>query len=63
MLTARLILEGLWRRPGVYNPEEMDPDPFMERIGEMGLPWHVEELEPEEPWQVSGVPAVGVVAS
>jgi len=63
VLAARLILEGPWRRPGVYNPEEMDPDPFMERIGEMGLPWHVEELEPEEPWQVKGVPAAGVVVS
>ena len=41
VLAARLILSGAWSRPGVWNPEQMDPDPFMEAIGPMGLPWHV----------------------
>ena len=51
VLGARLILFGHWARPGVYNPEQLDPDPFMERLGEMGLPWGMEELDPSDPAQ------------
>jgi saccharopine dehydrogenase (NAD+, L-lysine-forming) len=40
MLGAKLMLEGIWMKPGVYNTEEMDPDPFMSQIGGYGLPWH-----------------------
>ena len=40
MLGAKLMLEGIWMKPGVYNTEEMDPDPFMAQIGGYGLPWH-----------------------
>ena len=28
---------------GVFNVEEFDPDPFMEKIGEFGLPWNEKE--------------------
>ena len=44
VLAARLVLSGAWSEPGVYNPEQLDPDPFMEEIGNMGLPWKVNEL-------------------
>ncbi|MFP4138752.1 MAG: saccharopine dehydrogenase family protein [Halomonas sp.] len=44
---AMLMLEGLWKGAGVFNVEQLDPDPFMERIGEMGLPWQVVELDPD----------------
>ncbi|QOR40503.1 saccharopine dehydrogenase family protein [Billgrantia diversa] len=44
---AMLMLEGIWKGAGVFNVEQLDPDPFMERIGDMGLPWQVVELEPE----------------
>ena len=44
VLAARLILSGSWNRPGVWNPEQMDPAPFMDAIGPMGLPWNVREL-------------------
>lgn len=27
-------------KPGVYNVEEFDPDPFMEQLNKQGLPWH-----------------------
>ena len=40
MLGAKLMMEGTWMKPGVYNTEEMDPDPFMSQIGKYGLPWH-----------------------
>lgn len=39
MLGAKLLLEGKWRRPGVWNVEQFDPDPFMAEIGKWGLPW------------------------
>ncbi|NIC07761.1 saccharopine dehydrogenase family protein [Billgrantia bachuensis] len=44
---AMLMLEGIWKGAGVFNVEQLDPDPFMERIGDMGLPWQVVELDPE----------------
>ena len=37
---ARLFMLGLWKRPGVWNVEEFDPDPFMEELNKQGLPWH-----------------------
>ena len=42
MLGAMMVLTGKWSRKGVFNVEEFDPDPFMERIGEFGLPWQEE---------------------
>ena len=37
---ARLFMEGKWRKRGVHNVEEFDPDPFMEELNKQGLPWH-----------------------
>ena len=37
---AMMFFRGLWRKPGVYNVEEFDPDPFMEQLKLQGLPWH-----------------------
>ncbi len=39
MIGAMLIIKGLWKKPGVYNVEEFDPDPFMEALNKYGLPW------------------------
>lgn len=39
MIGAMLIMKGIWRKPGVYNVEEFDPDPFMEALNKYGLPW------------------------
>lgn len=39
MIGAKLLLEGKWKKPGVYNVEEFDPDPFMEELNKQGLPW------------------------
>ena len=44
---AMLMLEGLWKGDGVFNVEQLDPDPFMARIGDMGLPWQMVELDPD----------------
>ncbi len=40
MIGARMFMLGLWKRPGVWNVEEFDPDPFMEELNKQGLPWH-----------------------
>ena len=40
MIGAKLFLKGLWNKPGVWNVEEFDPDPFMKELNEQGLPWH-----------------------
>ena len=37
---AMMFMKGLWRKPGVYNVEEFNPDPFMEELNKQGLPWH-----------------------
>ncbi len=39
MIGASLVLKGLWKKPGVNNIEEFDPDPFMEELNKWGLPW------------------------
>ncbi|MFA6065108.1 MAG: saccharopine dehydrogenase family protein [archaeon] len=39
VLMAKLVLTGKWKGTGVFNVEQMDPDPFMEEIGKQGLPW------------------------
>jgi len=36
---AKLYLEGKWKKPGVWNVEQFDPDPFMEDLNRYGLPW------------------------
>ena len=45
MIGAMLMLKGLWKKPGVYNVEEFDPDPFMDALNKHGLPWH-EDFSP-----------------
>ena len=45
MIGAMMVLTGKWNKPGVYNVEEFDPDPFMEALNKFGLPW-VEDFNP-----------------
>ena len=40
MIGAMMFLKGIWKKPGVYNVEEFDPDPFMEQLNKQGLLWH-----------------------
>ena len=39
MIGAMMFMKGLWRKAGVYNVEEFNPDPFMEQLNIHGLPW------------------------
>lgn len=40
---AVMIATGKWQGHGVFNMEQLDPDPFLEDLAKRGLPWHVEE--------------------
>ncbi len=45
MIGAKLMLEGRWSGDGVFNMEQLDPDPFMDEMNKQGLPWKIKDLE------------------
>ena len=45
MIGAAMILSGAWSGAGVFNMEQMDPDPYMDMLNKHGLPWQVKELD------------------
>lgn len=45
MIGAKMILEGKWKKPGVWNMEQHDPDPFMADLNQYGLPWQIIEID------------------
>ena len=45
MIGAMLVMNGTWNKPGVWNIEEFDPDPFMDALNKWGLPW-IENFHP-----------------
>jgi len=47
MIGAMLVLNGTWKGRGVFNAEELDPDPFMAKLNIHGLPWILEDRSNE----------------
>ncbi|WP_017446805.1 saccharopine dehydrogenase family protein [Gayadomonas joobiniege] len=43
MIGAKMILQGDWKKAGVWNMEQLDPDAFMNDMNAYGLPWKVIE--------------------
>jgi saccharopine dehydrogenase (NAD+, L-lysine forming) len=43
MIGAKLMVTGQWKGKGVFNIEQLDPDPFMQAMKEYGLPWEIRE--------------------
>ena len=43
MIGTMMVVGGLWKKPGVFNVEDFDPDPYMEALNKWGLPWIVDE--------------------
>ena len=39
MIGAMMMLTGRWSGRGVFNLEQLDPDPFMAALPQHGLPW------------------------
>jgi len=37
---AMMYIKELWKKPGVWNVEQFDPDPFMAELNRLGLPWN-----------------------
>ena len=50
MIGSALMVRGVWKGEGVFNIEQMDPDPFMDMLNEHGLPWQVKELDGPVPF-------------
>jgi len=50
MIGACLMLQGKWKGRGVFNMEQLDPDPFMDMLNHHGLPWEVRDLEKAPPF-------------
>ncbi len=44
MIGAMMLMTGKWKKPGVWNMEQNDPTPFMEKLNIHGLPWHIKEM-------------------
>ncbi len=44
MVGAMMMLTKKWHKPGVFNMEEFPAAPFLEQLGQHGLPWQVKEL-------------------
>lgn len=42
MIGAYMMLTKKWSGAGVFNVEEFDSDPFLEKLASSGLPWHEE---------------------
>ncbi len=43
VIAAGLIAEGIWSGIGVISPEQLDPDPFLDRLGSAGMPWYIRD--------------------
>ncbi len=43
MIGAMMVLNGDWKKPGVFTTDEFDPDPYMDALNKWGLPWKVVE--------------------
>ena len=43
MIGTMLVMNGTWKKAGVFNVEEFDPDSFMELMNKWGLNWKVSE--------------------
>ncbi|MFH1305074.1 MAG: saccharopine dehydrogenase family protein [Candidatus Omnitrophota bacterium] len=44
MIGAMLMVTDVWKDRGVFNVEEFDPDPFMEKLKVHGLPWVIKTV-------------------
>jgi saccharopine dehydrogenase (NAD+, L-lysine-forming) len=49
VVAAELIAEGEWRGAGVMSPEQFNPDPFLDRLPEAGMPWEVRQMTMDRP--------------
>jgi saccharopine dehydrogenase (NAD+, L-lysine-forming) len=48
VVALELLDDGIWKDTGVLGPEAFPPQPFLERLAELGSPHGVKELAPAE---------------
>jgi saccharopine dehydrogenase (NAD+, L-lysine forming) len=48
VVAAMMLFKGAWSGKGVFNVEQLPPQPFLKELAVQGLPWHVRELETSE---------------
>jgi saccharopine dehydrogenase (NAD+, L-lysine forming) len=46
VVAAMMVMQGKWTGAGVYNVEQLDPDPFLESLSVNGLPHEVIDYQP-----------------
>jgi saccharopine dehydrogenase (NAD+, L-lysine forming) len=44
MIGAAMMLTGKWKGKGVFNMEQLNPDPFMDMLNNHGLPWKIIDM-------------------
>lgn len=45
MTGAMMMMKGIWTGRGVFNVEQLPPEPFLEEVAKQGLPWHAVKLD------------------
>ncbi|MSR67928.1 saccharopine dehydrogenase family protein [Candidatus Peribacteria bacterium] len=45
MSAAMMLMKGIWKGKGVFNMEELDPEPFLNVVSKNGLPFKVIDFE------------------
>ncbi len=49
---ARMVATGIWKGKGVFNMEQLDPEPFLDAVSKYGLPFKVVELDTEKSYNL-----------
>ncbi|MBI2541717.1 saccharopine dehydrogenase family protein [Candidatus Woesearchaeota archaeon] len=44
VIGAMMIINGIWKGQGVFNVEQLDPEPFLEMLNKHGLPWQLTDF-------------------
>lgn len=45
---AMMLFKGAWKGQGVFNVEQLPPQPFLDEVARQGLPWHVIDVAPAD---------------
>ncbi|MBI2612909.1 saccharopine dehydrogenase family protein [Candidatus Kaiserbacteria bacterium] len=46
VIAAMMLLQGKWKGKGVFNVEELDPEPFLKALAKNGLPFKIVNSKP-----------------
>ena len=46
VIAAMMVMQGIWKGEGVFNVEELDPEPFLKTLAKNGLPFKIVDRKP-----------------